>query len=195
MEIPKDLKDGIWEYCRLNDITDLDAFIIMVLKQGFNIQKYGVTPFTVNNKEPEVVEKEIIREVEVIREVEKIVEVPFEVIREVEKIVEVVVTDNELIGRLKQETQELNEKINQLTLELGEEKNKSHDLTKNDLSMVKLLKQQVDNLKIELELEKNRNYQKPKIEVPKEIGPKNTGRDIINWVSKSEKEDSDLYGE
>ena len=54
MEIPKNLKDEIWEYCKLNDITDLNAFMLKSLQQGFNIEKYGPTPFTVGGKEPEV---------------------------------------------------------------------------------------------------------------------------------------------
>jgi hypothetical protein len=84
MELPKDLKDEIWEYCRLNDITDLNAFMVRMLKQGYNIEKYGATPFKMGQKEPEIIEKEIIREVIVEKEVIK------EVIVEKEKIVEVI---------------------------------------------------------------------------------------------------------
>ena len=59
MEIIKKLKDEIWEYCRLNDITDIDAFILKSTQQGFNIEKYGTTPFKIGGKETEVVEKEV----------------------------------------------------------------------------------------------------------------------------------------
>ena len=38
MELPKDLKDKIWNYCRLNDITDLNGFMIKTLKKGFGLQ-------------------------------------------------------------------------------------------------------------------------------------------------------------
>lgn len=210
MEIPKDLKDQIWEYCRLNDITDLNAFMLKSLKQGFNVEKYGPTPFTVGQKEPEVIEKEVIKEVpvEVIKEVEKIVEVPVEVIKEVEKIVEVTVTDNELIDKLQEELLSLNTKLT-TTLE---EKNEEIELLNRKISdlnteiiqqqeefsnnnIVKQLKQQVENLKVELELEKNRNYippKKEKIEEPTQR--RGVLNNIINWVSKDER-DNNLYGE
>ena len=105
MEIPKKLKDEVWEYCRLNDITDIDAFILKSTQQGFNIEKYGTTPFKVGGKETELVEKEVIKVITATTEVEIIREVPveIEVIKEVEKIVEVTVTDNKLIGKLKKE--------------------------------------------------------------------------------------------
>ena len=87
MEIPRKLKDEIWEYCRLNDITDIDAFILNSTQQGFNIEKYGTTPFKIGG-EPEIVEKEVVKVVTATTEVEIIKEVPIEieVIKEVEKI-------------------------------------------------------------------------------------------------------------
>jgi hypothetical protein len=91
MEIPKKLKDEIWDYCRSNDISSVDEFIQKMVKQGFNIEKYGTSPFGNSTVEPEIIEKEVIKEVEKI--VEKRVEVPVEkivekeVIKEVEKIV------------------------------------------------------------------------------------------------------------
>ena len=83
MEIPKELKDDIWEYCRINNITNVDEFSIKLLRQGFTVEKYGATP--------------VAKTVEKI--VEKIVEVPVEKI--VEKIVEVPVTmvDSELSNK------------------------------------------------------------------------------------------------
>ena len=57
-EIPKQLKDEIREYCRLNNITNVDDFTITLLQQGFTAKKYGATPW---NKESEV--KEVIKEV------------------------------------------------------------------------------------------------------------------------------------
>ncbi len=44
MDIPKMINDEIWEYCRLNKITNIDEFIIKLVKQGFTIEKYGATP-------------------------------------------------------------------------------------------------------------------------------------------------------
>ena len=68
MELPKDLKDEIWGYCRLNDIPNIDEFNIKLIRQGFTVEKHGSTPF---------------KPTEVIKEVEKIVEKEVEVIKEV----------------------------------------------------------------------------------------------------------------
>jgi len=84
MEIPKELNNEIWEYCRANNITNIDEFILKLIKQGFTTEKFGSTPIT------KIVEVEKI--------VEKIVEVP------VDKIVEVPVNmiDDELSDSYKQ---------------------------------------------------------------------------------------------
>ena len=215
MEIPKKLKDEVWEYCRLNNITDIDSFMLKSLQQGFNIEKYGPTPFTVGGKEIEVVEKEIIKEipveVEVIKEVEKIVEVPveIEVIKEIEKIVEVTVTDNELIDKLQEDLVKANSNFNSVLGEKNEEietlNRKISDLSDEILqqqeelsnnNLVKQLKQQLENIEVELELEKNRNYERPKREKPKEEKQKRSGLgNIISWVSKTERDEDDLYNE
>lgn len=189
MEIPKKLKDEVWEYCRLNDITDIDAFILKSTQQGFNIEKYGTTPFKVGGKETELVEKEVIKVITATTEVEIIREVPveIEVIKEVEKIVEVTVTDNKLIGKLKKEIEGLNEKINELEDNLGKEKEKVEELSNSDLGVITKLNQKIKNLEIGLELEKNRNYVAPKKEKPKEK-EKGGLNNIIKWVSKE-----DLY--
>jgi hypothetical protein len=44
MEIPKQLKDDIWDYCRANDITDIEGFTIKMVKDGFTVEKYGYKP-------------------------------------------------------------------------------------------------------------------------------------------------------
>jgi hypothetical protein len=78
----KDLTD----YCKLNNIEDVDKFFQQCFKQGFDIKKYGL--LTENNERVvEYIEKEV--PIEVIKYVEKetIREVPIEVIKEVEKIV------------------------------------------------------------------------------------------------------------
>jgi hypothetical protein len=99
LNIPKELKDDILNYCKINDISNVDDFIIKMIKQGHTIERYGAAP---NTKE-KIVEK--IIEVEKI--VEKVIEVPVEKI--IEKIIEkeVLVSDNtEIIG--------LTHKINEL---------------------------------------------------------------------------------
>lgn len=92
MEIPKELKNEIFDYCRLNDITNIDNFMLKLMKQGFTIEKFGSTPVT-------KIEEKII---------EKIVEVP------IEKIV--YLTDNSEISNL---TEKINILENNLTEEIN----------------------------------------------------------------------------
>ena len=75
MEIPNDLKGEIWDFCRANNITNIDEFTLKLLKQGFTSEKFGSTP--------------MIKTIE--KEVEKIVEV------QVEKIVEKIVANNPIL--------------------------------------------------------------------------------------------------
>lgn len=44
--LPDRLKNEIWEFCRENSITDVEGFAIRLLETGFNIEKYGETPFS-----------------------------------------------------------------------------------------------------------------------------------------------------
>ena len=196
MKIPKKLKDEVWEYCRLNNITDIDAFIIKSTQQGFNIEKYGTTPFKIGGKELEVIEKEVIKVITATTEVEIIREVPveIEVIKVVEKIVEVTVTDNELINKLKAEIKELGGEITKLGEDLDGERNTIKDMSNSGGNTTKTLKQQIKNLKIELEMEKNRNYVAPKNEKPKHEKLKHGLNNIIKWVPKDDIKE-DLYGE
>ncbi len=96
MEIPKNLKYEIKEYCRVNNISEVDDFIFKMIKQGFTSEKFGSTPWT---KEPEVkeVEKIVTKEVKV----EVFKEVPVEVIKEV------YITDDE---KTNEQSDELNKK-------------------------------------------------------------------------------------
>jgi hypothetical protein len=120
MEIPKELNNEIWDYCRANNITGIDDFIIKLVKQGFTVEKFGATPQTREKIIEKIVEK--IKEVPVEKIVEKIVEVP--------KLIE----NNEMAEDLRVkilEAEEINtklnqanEKINSLTKELEIEKNK-----------------------------------------------------------------------
>jgi len=137
----KQIIKSLSEYCKLNDIQDVDEFIKKCFKQGFDIERYGLLGKTLNEGEKDLktgivgekqVEIEVIREirvevpVEVIKEVEKIVEVikeivvEKEVIKEVEKIVTKIeyisdkTSENELIGKIEQLEQNifhLNEQI------------------------------------------------------------------------------------
>lgn len=98
MELPKTLKNEIWDFCRLNDISNIDEFILKLVKQGFSLEKYGVP----TNK---TIEKEI--EVPVERIVEKIVE----------KIVEVPISDTKMCDELTLENENLKLKNEELIKE------------------------------------------------------------------------------
>ena len=101
MEISKELNTEIWDYCRINNITNIDEFINKLVKQGFTIEKFGATP-TVKEKI-----------------VEKIIEVPVEKI--VERIIEVPVTmvDSEMSEALKLKISEVESLRQQIFNELN----------------------------------------------------------------------------
>jgi len=123
------LGDEFLEYCRLNDIKDVEKLAKETFQRGFTILKYGETPYGIKGNE-KIVEKEVIKEVIVEKEilVEKIVEVIKEVPVEIkgetqiitkEVIKEVTITDNveierlrEEISKLKQENNKMNEALN-----------------------------------------------------------------------------------
>lgn len=216
VDVPQTLKDEIWDFCRVNDITNIDNFTINLIRQGFAIEKYGNSPIP-----PQIIEKEVIKEVEVVKEVEvpvekiveKIVEVPvekiIEVIKEVpvEKIVEKIITDDSQV-------QELATKIKNLEIELEfskantlkEVSDREKDLTnkvallQKDLELEKIktsnsglgkLYDEISNLKSLLEVERNRNKARKDQDNP--FGDKQ--KSSINWVSKDERDNKNLYGE
>ena len=76
---------SVQEYCKLNNIEDVDKFITKCYTDGYNIQKYGLLGDD-SGKTGIVGEKQV--EIEVIREIR--VEVPVEVIKEIEVIREVI---------------------------------------------------------------------------------------------------------
>jgi hypothetical protein len=122
------LGDEFLEYCRLNDIKDVEKLAKETFQRGFTILKYGETPYGIKGSE-KIVEKEVIKEVIIEKIIEKEVPVEkiIEVIREVpievkgdtqiitkEVIKEVTVTDNVEVERLKEENKKLTEENNKL---------------------------------------------------------------------------------
>jgi len=86
----REIIQTVSEFCKLNNIEDIDGFIKKCFISGLNVEKYGLLGKPLNEGENhlkmgEIIEKEVIKEVIV----EKRVEIPVEVIKEVEKIVEV----------------------------------------------------------------------------------------------------------
>ena len=112
------------QYCKINNIEDVNGLAQKTFNRGFSILKYGETP--TNNVTTKIVEVEKI--VEVIKEVpveiikEVIVEkqgktktITKEVIKEIpfEKVVEVF--NNDEIEKLKIENQQLKDELNKIT--------------------------------------------------------------------------------
>jgi hypothetical protein len=112
INLPNQLMDDILDYCRLNNIPNIDDFIIKMVRQGFTVEKYGATPVT------KTVEKIV----------EKIVEVPVEKI--VEKIVEVPV---------EMEDDELKNSYEKLLFENGELRSKIDNLISDKEEIIKEL--------------------------------------------------------
>jgi hypothetical protein len=136
MELTKELKDQIWDYCRVNNITNIDEFTLKLIKTGFTVEKYGATPTTVEKVVEKIVEKTV--EVPVEKIVEKIVEVP------VEK--EVYITDDSEMQKLTQEISRLNDIIITST--------ETKERFVNELATLEI---EHKKLKIELEEEKKKN--------------------------------------
>jgi len=136
MEIPKKFKDEIWEYCRVNDIPNIDEFILKMITQGFTVERYGAAP----TARERIVEKVV----------EKIVEVPVEKI--VEKIVEVTV-EKEVYITDDSHTKKLTDEIERL-----QKLKETHDLnqTKSYKDILELT-EKVKNLEKELEKNKKRD--------------------------------------
>ena len=85
----KQIKD-VSEFCKLNNIEDIESFLQDCLTHGYEIEKFGL----LDGSEPRVIEKEV--EKIVYKEIEKVVEVPVieyvDVVKEVpvEKVIEVI---------------------------------------------------------------------------------------------------------
>lgn len=112
------LDDEFLEYCRLNNIDDVEKLAKDTFNRGFTILKYGETPFGLKPSE-KIVEKEvrveIIKEVPVEKIVEVIKEVPVNVKGEREIITkEIKVVDTEEIDKLKKQLQDKQEEVNKL---------------------------------------------------------------------------------
>jgi len=133
LEISKALKDEIWDYCRANNITNIDEFTMKILRQGFTVEKFGATPQTVEKVVEKIVEVPVEKIVEKV--VEKIIEVP------VEK--EVYITD-------KSGNDELIAKIKELETERDNYKKESNDFEER-------WKDVVEQLKVELKKKNKRD--------------------------------------
>lgn len=145
MEIPKDIELDIKSHCELNNISNINDFILKLLKQGYTMEKYGATPQTIEK----IVETEKIIEKVVEVPVDRIIEVPIE--RVVEK--NVYISDdtkvNELtdsLSLIEQERDNLQNETNSLKEEV--------EALKNDIIE---LNNSINELTIKLEVEQKKN--------------------------------------
>ena len=117
IEIPTKLKENIEAYCKLNEVEDVNDFIIKCAKDGLTLDKYGVSPFLPKSQIQEVpVEKEIVKEV--------IKEIPVEKEVIVEKIITKEVKDTHLI----EELETLKKELTQKNLTIKQQSNKIEEM-------------------------------------------------------------------
>jgi hypothetical protein len=177
----KNMMQTVSAFCESQEIKDVDNFMYLCFKQGFDIKKYGFLGKTHNEGEKDlktggIEEKQV--EIEVIREIR--VEVPVEVIKEVEKVVTKIEYINEKTGEneLLLKIQQLEQEISNKTAEIGiirqefstkteeTENNFQNEMSKKDLELdelrrnldeknndnkIKLLQETLQNLRGELQ--------------------------------------------
>lgn len=131
------------EYCKLNSLK-IEDVIKNAYSEGIRIEMYGLLNPEQQSEEvkEKIVEKEVIKYVEVVKEVPKIeyVEVPVEVIKEVEKITEKPI---EIIKEVIVEKQQDNSK--QKALEATLQKLKTENIEKD--RKIKTLEDTISQLK------------------------------------------------
>ena len=159
-------------FCDAQEIKDVDNFVYLCFKQGFDIKKYGLLGKTLNEDEKHlkkgiVGEKQV--EIEVIREIR--VEVPVEVIKEVEKIVTKIeyISDKKIENDLNETITKKDEEIDKLSQTLDELR-RNLDITVDD-NKTKMLQQTIQNLNTEIrELKKKiEELEKKLLEKPKQL--------------------------
>jgi len=168
----KKIIQAVSAYCKLNNIEDIDGFIMKCFQSGFNIEKYGLLGKTLNEDEKHlkkgiVSEKQV--EIEVIREIR--VEVPVEVIKEVEKIVTKIeyISDKKIENDLNETITKKDEEISKLSQTLDELR-RNLDIPVDD-NKAKMLQQTIQNLNTEIrELKKKiEELEKKLLEKPKQL--------------------------
>jgi predicted RNase H-like nuclease (RuvC/YqgF family) len=150
-------------FCESQEIKDVDNFMYLCFKQGFDIKKYGLLGKTLNEGEKHlktggIVEKQV--EIEVIKEIR--VEVPVEVIKEVEKII--YTSDDTQVNELLLKIQQLEQELSTKTTEIGIIKQEFSTKTEErenifqntDNNKLQMLQQTIQNLTSEVrDLKKN----------------------------------------
>ena len=124
MEIPKKIKDEIWDYCHINDIPNIDEFMLKMISQGFTVEKYGAAPAAKERVVEKIIEKIVEREVLITNDeaftelTDKIAELELKLIN----------TSSELNSEYAEKLKEKEDKITLLTNLLDIEKKKKRDI-------------------------------------------------------------------
>ena len=136
----KEMMQTVSAFCESQEIKDVDNFMYLCFKQGFDIRKYGLLGKTLNEGEKDLktggIEEKLV-EIEVIREIR--VEVPVEVIKEVEKVVTKIEYINDKSGEneLLLKIQQLENEMSKKDLDLDELRRKLDDpVTNNNINML-----------------------------------------------------------
>jgi predicted RNase H-like nuclease (RuvC/YqgF family) len=136
----KEMMQTVSAFCESEDIKDVDNFMYLCFKQGFDIRKYGLLGKTLNEGEKDLktggIEEKLV-EIEVIREIR--VEVPVEVIKEVEKVVTKIeyISDKSGENELLLKIQQLENEMSKKDLDLDELRRKLDDpVTNNNINML-----------------------------------------------------------
>jgi hypothetical protein len=121
IDINKSDSSDIQSFCDLNEITDINGFIVLCLRKGFYIEKYGLLN---QGQLPDVIDREFEKQV-VIEDSSKIEELQNEIYvlkgklenqKEVEcgKLQETIIELNRQLGDKNRVVKELTTKVNEL---------------------------------------------------------------------------------
>jgi hypothetical protein len=150
----REIMQSVSAFCESENIKDIDQFIYLCFKQGFDIKKYGLLGETLNEGEKHL-KNEVIVEKQVIKEIR--VEVPVEVIKEVEKVVTKIeyISDksgeNELLLKIQQLEQEISTKTTEIGIireEFSTKENENEIFFQNEMSKKDL---ELDELRLKLD--------------------------------------------
>jgi chromosome segregation ATPase len=183
----KEIMQAVSAFCESKEIKDVDNFMYLCFKQGFDIRKYGLLGKTLNEVEKDlikevIVEKRVEVPVEVIKEIEVIKEVPID--RVVEKIIYTtddnqinelgeknakleieLLRNSEQLNELLLKIQQLEEEISTKTTEIGtirkEFSTKTTEMENNFQNEMSMKEVELQQLKISLE--ENLNNEKLKL--------------------------------
>ena len=150
----KEIMQTVSAFCESQEIKDVDNFVYLCFKQGFDIRKYGLLGETLNEGEKHlktggIEEKQV--EIEVIREIR--VEVPVEVIKEVEKIVTKIeyisdkTSENELLLKIQQLEQEISTITTETDIIREEFSTKTEEMENNFQNEISKKDKELDELR------------------------------------------------